>query len=342
MNPVTTVLNVLIVDDEPSVRDLMARWVSSLGLESSTAGNSDEALERLRARHHDLAVIDIMMPGRNGLWLAGELRRDHPDTAVVLATAYTEKFDEAEAEAPFADFLIKPFKRERFLLAVDRGREWRRQAQDEAAWHARLAQELDSGVAGLIGVLRERRAKGASEASILRNMAAERAPDVMVHGERVARYAVSLALELELDQAAVLTVELAARFHDIGKVAIPRALLTKPSKMTAGEFAVMQRHVEAGADLLDATESLRDLAPIVRTSHEWFGGGGYPAALAGAAIPFASRLIAVADAYDAMTETRAYRAQLDGSEAVAELLRCAPSQFDPDLVAAFLTCLGRQ
>lgn len=338
MNPVTSVL---IVDDEPAVRDLMARWVTSLGLESTTASNSEEAIERLRARHHDLAVIDIMMPGRNGLWLAAEVRREHPDTAVVLATAYTEKFDEAEADAPVADVLIKPFKRERFLLAVDRGREWRRQAQEEAAWQTRLWQELETGVATLISILKDRRAKGVPEEKILRNIAAERAPDVMVHGERVARYSVALARELELDTATVVTVERAARFHDIGKAAIPQALLTKPSRMTASEFAIMCRHVEAGADLLDATETLGELAPIVRTSHEWFGGGGYPAGLVGTAIPFASRLIAVADAYDAMTQTRAYRAQLDRSEAVAELLRCAPSQFDPELVVAFLTTLGR-
>lgn len=334
-----TPLTVLIVDDEPAVRDLMARWATSLGLEPTTACNSDEALQRLRDRRHDLAVIDIMMPGRNGLWLAQEVRRDFPDTAVVLATAYTEKFD--EAEAPIADFLIKPFKRERFLLAVDRGLEWRRQIHQDAEWYTRLTKELESGVVELVEILKERRAKGVAEERILRNIAAARAPEVMVHGERVARYSVSLARELNLDETTIATTERAARFHDIGKAAIPQALLTKPSRMTAGEFDIMRRHVEAGADLLDATETLQDLAPIVRTSHEWFGGGGYPAGLVGASIPFISRLIAVADAYDAMTQTRAYRAQLDGKEAVAELLRCAPSQFDPELVAAFLAVLGK-
>src|SRR5437899_4262154 len=82
--------SVLIVDDEPAVRDIMARWVKSLGLRPKTAANADEALATLRTQHYDLAVIDVMMPGHDGLWLASELQRDHPNTAVVIATAYSD------------------------------------------------------------------------------------------------------------------------------------------------------------------------------------------------------------------------------------------------------------
>src|SRR6266851_3322953 len=84
MTPITSVL---IVDDEPAVRDLMARWVSSLGLRAQTAANADEALASLRRQQCDLAVIDVMMPGHDGLWLAGEMQREHPHTAVIVATA---------------------------------------------------------------------------------------------------------------------------------------------------------------------------------------------------------------------------------------------------------------
>jgi CheY-like chemotaxis protein len=105
MRPITSVL---IVDDEPGVRDLMSRWVSALGLDVRTAGNADQALERLNERQSDLAVIDIMMPGKTGLWLAGELQREHPHTAVVLATGHRQLLD-GSREAPVADLLIKPF-----------------------------------------------------------------------------------------------------------------------------------------------------------------------------------------------------------------------------------------
>src|SRR4029077_16131895 len=98
MTPLTSVL---IVDDEPAVRDLMSRWVSAMGLRPQTAGSADEALARLRTRRYDLAVIDVMMPGHDGLWLANEVQRDHPHTAVVIATAYTELLDgEDQGPAP--------------------------------------------------------------------------------------------------------------------------------------------------------------------------------------------------------------------------------------------------
>ncbi len=333
-------MTVLIVDDEPAVRELISRWVSALGLEARTAGNADEALERLNERHSDLAVIDIMMPGKTGLWLAGELRRDHPQTAVVLATGYTQLLASVQ-EQPIADLLIKPFKRERFELAVDRGLQWRQQAIAELEWHAKLSAELVQRVQRIQHALVGACLEGLDEANALVATAAERTPDVAEHGERVARFAVALGRELRLDEQALEEVELAARFHDIGKAAIPEPLLTKPSPLTPGEVAIMRRHVDAGAAILQVTEAFARLAPVVRATHEWFGGDGYPARLAGPEIPLASRIIAVVDAYDSMTQDRSYRVRLDSKEAVSELLRCAPVQFDPDVVIAFLTVLGR-
>jgi putative nucleotidyltransferase with HDIG domain len=331
----------LIVDDEPAVRELMARWVSALGLQAKTACNAEEALQVIGAHHFDLAVIDVMMPGHDGLWLAGEMRRDHPDTAVVIATAYTELLG-GTADAPIADLLIKPFKRERFVLAVDRGRDWRRQTLREIEWQAQLSLEVSGRVQTICQQMVHERARGFDDASTLTTLAEERTPDVVAHSERVVRYTGTLARQLGLDEHTVWTAERAAQFHDIGKIAIPESLLGKPSPLTRGEVAIMQRHVDAGADILDTSESLRAVAPIVRASHEWFGGGGYPAGLAGNAIPIASRIVAVTDAYDAMTEDRVYRHQLDSAEAISELLRCAPSQFDPEIVTSFLSMLERQ
>ena len=331
--------SVLIVDDEPAVRDLMSRWVTSLGLLPQTAANADEALASLRLRHYDLAVIDVMMPGHDGLWLAGEMRREHPHTAVIVATASTQLA--ADAQPPIADLLIKPFHRERFALAVDRGRQWRKQALEEVHWHAMLAIELRDRAAQIGHALDARAAAGAAEADAMGALLQERLPDVAAHGERVARYAHSVARELDVDRALGGDLESAARFHDVGKMAVPDALISKPSPLTEGEIAIMRQHVEVGAEILESTRTLGSAARAVRASHEWYGGGGYPQKLAGIRIPFVSRIIAVADAYDAMTQDRAYRMRLDSSDAVAELLRCSPSQFDPEIVAAFLAVLGR-
>jgi putative two-component system response regulator len=333
--------SVLIVDDEPAVRDIMARWVTSLGLRSHTAENADQALATLRAQQYDLAVIDVMMPGRDGLWLAHELQREHPHTAVVLATAYTELLDAEQPHPEFADLLIKPFQRDRFELAVDRGRQWRKQALEELRWHAQLALELNDGVVDIGNDLRGRVAAGASEIEALLAIALERVPRTMAHAERVTRYALSMAIEIGMDPDAMNVLELAARFHDIGKAAMPMALLTKPSPLTDGEIAIMRKHAQVGGAILQVTESLSHIAAIVRASHESFGGTGYPDGLAGDQIPLASRIITVADSYDAMTQSRLYRHRLDSADAIGELLRCSPAQFDPVIVDAFVAILGR-
>lgn len=336
MSPQTSVL---IVDDEAPIRDLMSRWVESLGFQARTASNADEAIASLNGTDCAIAVIDVVMPGRDGLWLAGELRRDHPHTAVVLATGHGELLD--GSAQPIVDLLLKPFRRERFVLAVDRGREWHRQAVHELERHARMSTELRDKVAAVVGRLQEPWATDADEAATLVQLAGERTADVAAHSERVARFCLSIARELKVAESALADIELAARFHDIGKVATPGAVLTKPSPLAPVEVAIMRQHVEAGVEILEGTMTLKHLAPVVRASHEWFGGGGYPRNLIGGAIPLASRIITVADAYDAMTQDRAYRGPLGPAEAIAELQRCSPTQFDPEVVLALLAILAR-
>jgi HD-GYP domain-containing protein (c-di-GMP phosphodiesterase class II) len=235
---------------------------------------------------------------------------------------------------------VKPFHRDRFALAVDRGRQWRKQALEELHWHAILSVELEDRAAQICAAIRGR-TEGATESEALAAIAAERAPGLMIHAERVTRYAVAVGRELAIDAVTASALEIAARFHDIGKAAVPEALLTKPSPLTPGERAIMQRHVDIGARILASTVTLSAAAPFVLAAHEWFGGGGYPRKIAGIAIPLASRIIAVADAYDAMTQDRHYHSSLDSGDAVAELLRCCPAQFDSEVVGAFLAVLGR-
>jgi cyclic di-GMP phosphodiesterase len=336
--------SVLIVDDEPAVRDIMARWAAGLGLESQGVGSAEEALAALRTYHCDMAIIDVMMPGHDGLWLATRLQRDHPQTAVVIATGHIDVLDGesqngARAARGIADFLIKPFERERFVLAVDRGRQWRKETLEERRWNAKLAFELRDRTNEICAMLRAR-TTGVSELDALTAIMLDHVPETVEHSNRVARYALSIARGLNLPQAACDLLEIGAKLHDAGKAVMPEAILTKPSRLTDGEVIIMQRHVQAGTEILKSTDTLAGAAPIVHASHEWYGGAGYPLKLAGPAIPFASRIIAVADAYDAMTQDRHYRSHRSSADAISELLRGSPKQFDPDIVTAFLAVLG--
>jgi HD-GYP domain-containing protein (c-di-GMP phosphodiesterase class II) len=145
------------------------------------------------------------------------------------------------------------------------------------------------------------------------------------------------AIKLEKDEIAAL--KFAARLHDIGKIAIPDAILNKPGKLDSEEWAIIQRHAAVGADIVGCIPSLHEIAPIIRGHHERWDGMGYPDKLAGEQIPFGARIIAVADSYSAMTTNRSYSRASSIEWAQNELRRCAGLQFDPQIVEDFIRLL---
>lgn len=156
------------------------------------------------------------------------------------------------------------------------------------------------------------------------------------HAAEVAELALDLGRRLDLSQEALLELELAARLHDVGKRAVPTTILNKPAPLSDAEWSVMRRHPEWGSGMLADVPGLDAVADAVHAHHERWNGSGYPLGLEGEAIPFASRIVAVCDAFSAMTTDRPYRAALPEDEALYELQRCAGSQFDPAVVEAFI------
>lgn len=154
------------------------------------------------------------------------------------------------------------------------------------------------------------------------------------HGRRVAFYACQIAAALGLSQEEVRSIGEAASLHDIGKIGIPDAILAKPGKLTPDEFSVIQKHPVMGAEILHSIPSLRHHVPAVRHHHEHFDGRGYPDGLRGSDIPLAARIIAVADALDAMSSNRSYRSGISADRALNEIAQAAGSHFDSEVVAA--------
>lgn len=156
------------------------------------------------------------------------------------------------------------------------------------------------------------------------------------HSERVAGYAVELGKASGLDARACERLEYAALLHDLGKLAVPGSVLTKPASLTADELASIREHPGRGAEMMRRIPPLRDLADYVAKHHEWYGGGGYPLGVGASSIPELALILSVADCYDAMTTTRAYRGAFTREQAVAELIRGAGTQFDPEMVRLFI------
>jgi HD-GYP domain-containing protein (c-di-GMP phosphodiesterase class II) len=163
----------------------------------------------------------------------------------------------------------------------------------------------------------------------------ERQPDLHDHLRGVAELALDVGHELGMATEQLDELSRAAELHDIGKVAIPDAILSKPGPLDAGEWAFMRRHTVIGERILGAAPALRPVARLVRASHERWDGDGYPDGLRNVEIPLGARIVAVCDAYHAMTSERPYRDAVTPAEALAELRECAGTQFDPDVVEAF-------
>ena len=168
-----------------------------------------------------------------------------------------------------------------------------------------------------------------------------RDPYTAGHSERVAEYARALAIELGLDERQVIVVHGGALLHDLGKIAVPDSVLFKPGRLDAREREMIEVHPTVGASLLSSVTSMEDVVPCVLHHHEKVNGSGYPHGLRGESIPLGARIIAVADAYDAMTTDRPYRRALSSEEALAEIIEKAGAQFDVRCAQAFATLVAR-
>jgi putative nucleotidyltransferase with HDIG domain len=328
--------SVLIVDDEPSVRHLMRRWLVSRGYNVAVASGADTALELLAATPTAVALCDLRMPGHDGLWLTDQLRREHPDTAVIIATGVNDVGSAVESlRNGVVDYLTKPFERERLCQAVSRGVEWYRSACDTRRWRELLEAEMHSRHSHLCDIIASQFVDSEEALDILLATLTATNPEAYAHAYRVAALSAAIARSLEMSDADVATIERGALLHDIGKLTMPEALLRKPAPLMAEEQRLIRLHPALGSSMIEHVEYLRTAAAVVRDAHERLDGLGYPHGRRSDEVWLGARIVSVADAYDTMTRARVFRDAMTPSAALAELARCSGTQFDPRVVEAF-------
>ena len=279
---------------------------------------------------------------------------DYPRTEAVLESRVPCSISADDAGADPAElFVLRELEMQAVLMVplVVESRSWGlievydTKARAFSASERHLAELAAAQVGALLaGFEHEERAQRIYRETLASLSNALEAKDAVTshHTEEVVRLAVAVAAELGLDLEAVRNVELGAVLHDIGKVRVPESILNKPGKLTEAEWKVMKTHPEVGEHILRPIQSLQAILPIVRHHHERWDGAGYPEGLAGRAIPLGARIVAVCDAYRAMTEDRPYRVALSAAEARRRLLEGAGSQFDAECVSALLMALERQ
>ncbi len=328
--------SVLVVDDEAGIRDLMARWLASGGYDVRTACSAEEGLQRVHDRAPAVALCDVRMPGHDGLWLAQQIRHDAPETAVIIATALPAVGTVVTSlRQGVIDCLTKPFDRDRLRESVGRGIEWHRSARDLRRWRETLESELDRRRARLGEAFCDIKVEDDATLDRLLSSLTAADPEAYAHAYRVAALAASVGVAMHLGAADLAALERGALLHDIGKLAMPEALLRKPAPLTGDEQDVIRQHPQIGADLLAEVPYLTAAAELVRDARERIDGLGYPNGTHASDVALGARIIAVADAFDAMTRPRLFRDAVGPGAALAELQRCAGTQFDGEVVAMF-------
>ena len=328
--------SVLVVDDETGVREIVARWLATGGYDVRTASNADEGLQHVHDRAPAVALCDIRMPGHDGLWLAHQIRQESPETAVIMATGVQDIGSAVTSlRQGVIDYLTKPFGRDRLRDSVQRGLEWHKAAWDSRRWRESLQREVE--------LRRERLREALSALTIDSDQALDGFLSVLTlsdqeayaHAYRVAALAASVGCALKLCADDMEVIERAALMHDIGKLAMPDAVLRKPAPLTLEEQDLIRQHPQIASELIAGVPYLGAASDLVRDVHERPDGLGYPNGAPGADVALGARIIAVADAFDTMTRPRVFRDAITPREAMLELERCAGTQFDPTVVALF-------
>lgn len=326
----------LVVDDEPVVRRAVRRMLEAQGFTCLEAGSGREALGLLAGTGElPLIVSDLRMPELDGMGFLTEVRRLFPDTAVLMLSGVAETSVAVEClHLGAADFLTKPVAVAEMHARVTRALEKRALVMQNRHYQATLERRVQEQAERI----RELFLEGVQ---MLARALEAKDPCLRGHSIRVSRYAVATARRLSLGEAAVEQIRIGGELHDIGKIGTREAVLQKPGALTEEERHQICAHPVLGERMLAplARESPGVLR-VVRSHHERVDGAGFPDGLRGEAIPLEARIVAVADAFDAMTSERPYRGPRAPAAALRELREVSGTQLDAEAVDAFSAVLA--
>ncbi|MGQ0507627.1 MAG: HD domain-containing phosphohydrolase [Myxococcaceae bacterium] len=328
---------ILIVDDDPSVRDVISVLLNEEGYRCTVAHGADMALELILAEETPLVISDMKMPGKDGLWLLECLRSQYPDTSVIMLTGYGDTEAAVDCLRRGAvDYLLKPPRLTDLIRAIERALAKRRIELARKRYQKKLERKVRDRTTELRAALKD--ISFTYQNTLLALVAAldAREHETSDHSQRVVKYTTAIGAQMGIAGTELEEIGRGALLHDIGKIGVPDAVLLKPGKLTPEEWTEMRKHPDIGYQMIQAIPFLSTPARIVLSHQERFDGGGYPRKLQKNEIHIGARIFSVADTLDAMTSDRPYRKGTSFGNAIQEIARCANTQFDPEVVKAFL------
>jgi ribonuclease P protein subunit RPR2 len=336
-------MRLLLVDDDPGLMALLRTTFEVFDVELAEAANAEQARDEVRRRQPDAIVLDVAMPGLDGLGFCAALKRD-PETRGIPVVLLTGEVDSTRATEAGADAHVrKPFSPLELLAVVERltgqlhgipYRLGRKSESDEQlqlyAHDLRHLLEIERGQRILLQKAYKETVAALASALETKDFGTSE------HSQRVQRYASELMQRVAPELTHDPSVEYGFLLHDVGKIGIPDRILLKPQALSDQERRLMQTHTVLGEQMLGGVAFLQgEGLKIVRSHHERWQGDGYPDGLSGDEIPLGARIFAVADALDAITSHRPYRTARSWQEARDEIHDASGTQFDPTVVEAF-------
>ena len=337
VNPRKTGARILVVDDETHVRAMVGSTLERHGYEVHLVSSGREALEILELNNFDLVLTDIVMQDVNGIALLERIHAHHPNLPVVMVTAIHDISVAIDSMRRGAyDYLLKPFEREHLLSTVQRAVDHRHALEETHNYQQSLEQMVRARTEMLRHAMEDLEHSYDVTLEALGDALDLKDSETEGHSKRVTAYTIALARAMGIAPADIKVIARGAFLHDVGKMAIPDAILRKPGKLTTEEQEIMREHCIRGYQMLRKIPFLAGAAEIVYCHQEHFDGGGYPRGIRGREIPIGARIFAVSDTLDAITSDRPYRKARSLDVAREEILRCSGSQFDPAVVEVFL------
>src|SRR5262252_7489230 len=329
---------ILVVDDEEPIREIVASMLTSAGYTCKQAGSGKEALSILNSGDRfELLLSDLMMADLDGIGLLERTKEKYPDMPVVMVTAVHDISVALAAIRNGAyDYLLKPFEREQLLNTVSRALENRRLKVENRTYQTNLESLAKARTEQLQTAMQNLERSYDITLEALGDALDLKDAETEGHSRRVTLFTIAIAQALGLPREQIAIIARGAFLHDIGKMAIPDAILRKPAKLNPEEVQIMQEHAYRGYMMLKKIPFLAEASEIVYSHQERFDGTGYPRGMKGEEIPLGARIFSIADTLDAITSDRPYRPAQSLKAAKAEILRWSGRQFDPEIVKVFL------
>src|ERR1041385_1053493 len=329
---------ILVVDDEEAIREIVCSMLTNAGYHTRQASSGLKALELLHAGgEFELILSDLMMAEMDGIGLLERLKDSFPDLPLIMVTAVHDISVALAAIRNGAyDYLLKPFEREQMLAMVRRALEHRRLRLENRAYQSNLESLVAARTEQLRQTMTDLERSYDITLEALGDALDLKDAETEGHSKRVTAFTIAIARAMGLSGDKIRVIARGAFLHDIGKMAIPDAILRKPGALTEAETEIMREHCFRGYQMLKKIPFLSEASEIVYSHQERFDGTGYPRGLSGQSIPLGARIFSIADTLDAITSDRPYRAAQTIQVAREEVERFSGRQFDPEVVRVFL------